>query len=197
LTGIKANDASTLCTCSINDDNDPTVTACGSASFCPVIRELKKVNLQFSQLLDQLEKQAPRMYPLNAITSNPQQPAQTQSPQIPCINGVVPPALLPPAPTPDPQTAVLGKSPWDSHSSQTTIHNVTNMVESDWPFKMLLHPAPDPVDMVYTGALWPQPCPAWKTIPFKKKSKTKHTVMRCRDQDLHRPRTGYLATNIS
>jgi len=125
----------------------------------------------------------PPLYPLSNITSNLQPPAQTQSPQIPCVSGVVPP----PAPTPDPHTAVLGASPWDSHSPPTTIHNVTNMVETDWTLMPLPPPASDPVDIVSTGALWPQPCPAWKTIPFKKKPKTKHMVVQHHDQDLHPP----------
>jgi len=66
-----------------------------------------------------------------------------------------------------------------------TIHNVTDMmVEIDWTFVPLSPPAPDLVDMS-TG--WPQPRPAWKTIPFKKKTKAKHTFMRRSNQDLHPP----------
>jgi len=92
-----------------------------------------------------------------------------------------------PAPTPDPHTAVLG-APWDSHSSPTTTHNVTTMMaENDRTFVPLPPPVPDPVDMVSTGVLWPQPRPEWKTIPFKKKPQTKHTFVRRHDQDLHPP----------
>jgi len=187
--GTTANDASTLRTRSVDDNDDRTLIACGSASFRRVIGELETVNRQCSQLLDQLENQAPRLHPLTAITSHLQQPVQTP----PCIEEVVPTALLSPALTPDPQTAMLGESPWDPQSPPTTIHTALTMVESDCSV-ILPPPAPDPVDMVYTrtlwpstGVLWPQPRLAWKLVPFKKKPKTKHTFVRRRNQDLRLP----------
>jgi len=185
--GTTANDASTR---RVDDNDDRTLTACGSASFRRVIGELEQVNQQFSQLLDQLENQAPSMHPITAIINNLQQPVQTP----PCVEEVEPTALLDPAHTPAPQTALLGESPWDSQSQPTTIHTATTMVESDRTFVILPPPAPDPVDMVYTrtlwpttGVLWPQPRLAWKLVPFKKKPKTKHTFVRRRDQDLRPP----------
>ncbi len=167
----------------------PTTTTmierpCGSASFQRVIGELDTVNSQFSRLLDQLEKRqkdAPLMHPLSELPNNPQQLAKTQNLPIPC-DGIVPPA-----PAPEQPTAVLGESPWDSHYPVTTIHQVTMVELDDRTFVPLPPPAPDPVDMVPTGALWPQPRPAQKTIPFKKKAQTKHTVVRRRDQDLRPP----------
>jgi len=63
------------------------------------------------------------------------------------------------------------------------------MVGSDQTFMQLLPPASDLAeDMVHAGeSLWPPPQPAWKTIPFKKKSKTKYTVVQCHDKDLYLP----------
>jgi len=181
-TDIPANDASTVRTCSVDGDDNRAATA-GGPEFLRVIGELEKANLKFSQLLDQLEN-APSLHPLNKNNSNPQPPVKPQSTQTPCIHEVVSPLAL----IPDPHTVVLGASPWDSHSPLTTIHNMTTMmVENDWTFTPLPPPAPDPVNMVSTGVLWPQPCPAWKTIPFKKKPKTKHTFVRRRDQDLRPP----------
>jgi len=179
LTKIQANEASTICTCSVNDDSDKGAVTAGRPEFLRVIGELKKANSQFSQLLDRLEN-APRLQPPSKITSNPQPPVQ---PQIPCEYGKVPPAS-----TPDPHTVALGAATWDPNSSPTTIHNAPTMTEDNGlTFAPLPPPAPDPVDMVTTEVLWPQPGPARKTFPFKKKPQTKHTIVRCRDQDLRPP----------
>jgi len=162
-----------------------TQQPCGSALFQKVIGELDTVNLQFSQLLDQFEKRnhAPHLHPLSDLSNNPQQLEKNQNLPIPCVYGIVLPAPIPEQPT-----AALSKSPRDSHSLLTITHQVTNMVEpDDRTFVLLPPPAPDPVDMVFTGALWPQPHPAQKTIPFKKKAQTKPTVVRCRNQDLRPP----------
>jgi len=90
------------------------------------------------------------MHPSRDITSNLQQPAQCPEPQlvqILCVyHGVVPPA-----PNPEPHTAVLGECLWHSQSPPTTIHNATKMVESEQTFVQLPPPAPDPVNMVSTG----------------------------------------------
>jgi len=178
-TDIPANDASTVRNCSVDDDDNRAATA-GGPEFLWVIGELEKANLQFSQLLDRLEN-APRLQQPSKITSNPQPPVHPQSTTIPCVFGTVPPA-----PTSDPPTFALGASPWESHSP-LTIHNVTMMADNDRAFVPLPPPAPDPVEMESTGALWPPPCPVWKTIPFKKKITTKSTIVRRRDQDLRPP----------
>jgi len=79
-------------------------------------------------------------------------------------------------------------SPWNPDSLQTTTYNATCiMADDDRTFAPPPPPAPNPVDAESTGVLWPQPCPARTTIPFKKKSTTKHTFVRYRDQDLRPP----------
>jgi len=159
-------------TCS-NDDDDTEIT-CGTAEFRQVIGKLKQVNRECNQLLDQLEQQAPRSETINAITSTPQQ--QVHIAQLPCVDEHAPPALLSNAPfsTPALQMILLGPSPW-AQQPQPTTRNVTTMVASDRTFEKLPPPAPDPVDMESTD--WPQPRPARKTIPFKKKTKAKHTFI--------------------
>ncbi len=79
-------------------------------------------------------------------------------------------------------------SPWNPNSLQKTIYNTTfMMVDDDRTFTPPLPPASNPVDVESTEVLWPQPHPARKTIPFKKKSMTKHSFMRYCDQDLRPP----------
>jgi len=169
-----------------NYDDDRTEITWGTPEFRRVIGKLEQVNRDFSQLLDRLEQQAPRSDPLNA-NSTPQQPVRIT--QIPCVDAFEPPALQPPAPAPTPDLPIplLGESPSVLRSSTATIHKVTNMVASDRTLVKLPPPAPDPVDMVYTGTLWPQPRPARKPIPVKKKIPTKPTIVRRRDQDFRPP----------
>jgi len=79
-------------------------------------------------------------------------------------------------------------SPWNPDSLQTTTYNATGMmVDDDRTFAPPPPPAPNPADTESTGVLWPQPRPARKTIPFKKKTTTKHTFARYGDQDLRPP----------
>jgi len=179
-TDIPTNDASTVRTCSGDDDNRATA---GGPEFLRVIGELEKANLQFSQLLDRLENARSR-HPTNNINSNPQPPEKFQSTQLQCDNEAVSlPALIP-----DPNTAALDAPPWDPRSSTPTIRNAPSMMmEHDQTVAPLPPPAPDPVDMMPTGVPWPRPRPTRKTIPFKKKSLTKHRVGRRQDQDLRPP----------
>jgi len=180
-TDIPATDASTISTCNVDDEN--RAGTAGGPEFLRVIGELEQANLQFGRLLDRLEN-APSQHPMNDINSHPQPPEKHQSTQIPCTNEVVfPPALIP-----DQQTAALDTSPWDPRSSPTTIHNATSMmVDSDRTFAPSPPPAPDPVDMMPTGVPWLRPRLDRKTIPFKKKSMTKHRFEQHQDQDLRPP----------
>jgi len=182
------NAANNARTCSVDDDDGNRVVPAGGPEFLRVIGELETVNQQFSQLLDRLEN-APHLPPLHKITSNPQQP-QT----IPCVevmedNGLT--AMRPP-PAPDPADRMLIEALWPQprptrNNSLTTTHNVPIMMEDIGLVALRPPPAPDPVNMVLNEVLWPQPRPARKTIPFKKKPRTKHTSMQCRDQDLRPP----------
>ncbi len=173
-------------TCSVDDDEERNEITWGTPEFRRVIGKLEQVNRDCSQLLDRLEQPAPSRDPSNA-NSTPQQPVRIT--QIPCVDAIEPPALQPPTPatTPELPTPLLGEPTSALRSSPATIHNVTHMVASDRPFVKLPPPAPDPVDMVYTGTLWPQPRPARKLIPVKKKILTKPTIVRRRDQDFRPP----------
>jgi len=155
-TQTSASAASTARTCSIDDD-DHSVVPAGGPEFPRVIGELETVNQQFSQLLDRLEH-APHLQPPNKIASNPQPPVI-----IPCI---------------DVALSALAQDP----------HNAVHIVTEDngLTFVPLPPPAPDLVDMVTTEVLWPQPHPARKTTPFKKKLQTKPTVATHKDS-LHLP----------
>jgi len=187
-TQTSANAASNARTCSVDDDDDNRGVPAGGPEFPRVIGELETVNQQFSQLLDRLEN-APHLPPPHKITSNLQQP-QT----IPCVevmedNGLTA-MRLPPAP--DPADRMLIEALWPQpcptwNNSLTTTHNVPIMMEDIGVVALRPPPAPDPVNMVLNEVLWPQPRPARKTIPFKKKPRTKHTIMRRRDQDLRPP----------
>jgi len=173
-------------TCSDDDDDaERKEITWGTPEFRRVIGKLEQVNRDCSKLLDRLEQSAPSIDHSNAI-STPQQPVRIT--QLPCVDVIEPPATQPPAPTiPELPTPQLGEPTSDLRSSPATIHNVTHVVESDRPFAKLPPPAPDPVDMVCTGTLWPQPRPACKLIPVKKKILTKPTIVRRRDQDLRPP----------
>ncbi len=147
-TKTRANAASIIRTCSVDDDDDNRAVPAGGPEFLRVIGELETANHQFSQLLNRLEN-APHLQPPNTITSNPQPPVQTQ---IPCEYEVVPSALAP-----DPHTVALGVTTWNSNSPPTTTHNAPIMMEDNGLVVLRPPPAPDPVDMVLTEALWPQP----------------------------------------
>jgi len=197
-TQTSANAASNARTCSVDDDDNHVVPA-GGPEFLRVIGELETVNQQFSQLLNRLEN-APHLQPSNKITSNPQPPVI-----IPCVdvalsalahphnavlerivtedNSLV--ALRPP-PAPDPvDRMLLGLA--QNNFSTTTTHNAPIRMEDIGLVTLRPPPAPDPVNMELIEALWPQPRPAWKTIPFKKKPWTKHKFMRRCDKDLRPP----------
>jgi len=198
-TQTSASAASTARTSSVDDDDDHRVVPAGGPEFLRVIGELETVNQQFSQLLDRLEH-APHLQPPNKIASNPQPPVI-----IPCVdvalsalahphnavlerivtedNSLV--ALRPP-PAPDPvDRMLLGLA--QNNFSTTTTHNAPIRMEDIGLVTLRPPPAPDPVNMELIEALWPQPRPAWKTIPFKKKPWTKHKFMRRCDKDLRPP----------
>ncbi len=168
---------------SIDDDNDRTTNNWGTPEFRRVISKLDQVNRDCSQLLDRLEQPAPSRDPSNA--NSPPKQAVRLTP-IPGVD-VIPPAPQPPAPafTPARPTPILGEPPL--RPPPTTILDVTQMAASDRPIAKLPPPAPDPVDMVFTGIIGPQLHPTSKPIPVKKKTPTKPTIVRRRNQDLRPP----------
>jgi len=193
---IQANEASTLHACCVDDDDDRTANDRASASFLQVIAELEQVNTQLFQILTKLENPAPCTHPSSAIIINPQQPASCPEPQpakmLQCIShGALD---VPPAPNPEQSTAVPSAVLWPPPTTNAIMEDDDRTYVQRPPpapdpdvDMVPTPPAPDPVDMVYKGTLCPQPRPAWKPIPVKKKTKTKHTVVRRRDQDFRPP----------